>query len=722
MRLSWIPLVVLLNWSAVAAAQPAELLAGATPLVGATEEDVAPDLRQAELENGLRVVLDSRPGSGVVSVCSSWGVGLRDEANEELGYLRLVEQLARRPREVEAQVSARGGTTWSRVGVDRTVFCSTVPANELALAVWAESSRLTPLRVLPGELDEVRELAIDRLYPTGPAAARARGMDLLESLAFEGYWRAHRSPPANLEALTAEDLPRIERFAARYFRPDNVVMTVSGELDTTQALTVVRRLALTPRPSTPCPHYQMPEPRPRQKSERFAGLVEDRLATPHVLFGWVTPDYRTRQQRALELAAEVLAGDAASSLVQDLVVRRGLAHSVAASTTHHHGPGLLVLEVAFTPRGTMKGVELAVGQALRRLRAAGPTKAELARARARLQARLLGRLDTSRDRADLLGQIVLFEGQAKLHSELDAYQNITSEEVRQAAAAYLSDVARSIVEVHPPGWYSPVDATPVGRVHIVDSGETLSGIAARYGISLESLLKLNRIQQNKPIFPGQTLKLPREAKVVEPKATKTRSHVVKSGQTLSGIAHSYGLGTQALIRANGLNPKKPIQPGQKLVIPARAKGESSSSSPAPRQSGDDADAGKKAVPTRTHTVQKGQTLSGIAKRYGVSTAALARANGVDPKKPIRTGQKLVVPAAPPRSKPTPSSSSPPSRSPSKAAPAASKQVTHVVQKGQTLSGIAKRYGVSTAALARANGIDPKKPIRPGQKLKVPPKE
>lgn len=129
-----------------------------------------------------------------------------------------------------------------------------------------------------------------------------------------------------------------------------------------------------------------------------------------------------------------------------------------------------------------------------------------------------------------------------------------------------------------------------------------------------------------------------------------------------------------------------------------------------------------AAPARTYagggmeiTIAPGDTLSGIASRYGVSTAALIQANNMTPQDAdrIRAGQKLIVPggsgaASAPRAV--------------VAAPVVSRGGRkYTVRRGDTLSLIAARHGVSTAALIRANNMSPQDAdrIREGQTLNIP---
>jgi LysM repeat protein len=104
-----------------------------------------------------------------------------------------------------------------------------------------------------------------------------------------------------------------------------------------------------------------------------------------------------------------------------------------------------------------------------------------------------------------------------------------------------------------------------------------------------------------------------------------------------------------------------------------------------------------------HIVQRGETLSQIARRYGVSTTALAQANGISNPNFIYAGQRLAIPGA--------------SGGASTGGATASGGV-HVVRPGENLSSIAARYGTSVAALARANGIANPNHIYVGQRLTI----
>lgn len=119
----------------------------------------------------------------------------------------------------------------------------------------------------------------------------------------------------------------------------------------------------------------------------------------------------------------------------------------------------------------------------------------------------------------------------------------------------------------------------------------------------------------------------------------------------------------------------------------------------------------------SYVVQKGDSLSKIAKRHGLRSRDLAEINQISDPNKIRIGQKLILP---PNASAVPEAPSAPAVSaPEPSSSAIVVGGTYTIQKGDSLSRIAKRYGVTAKDLAAANGIANPNKIRIGQKIKVP---
>lgn len=215
-------------------------------------------------------------------------------------------------------------------------------------------------------------------------------------------------------------------------------------------------------------------------------------------------------------------------------------------------------------------------------------------------------------------------------------------------------------------------------IHRVRSGETLSTIASRYGVSIAQLKMTNRIRTNL-IRPGQRLRIPFGGADA---VSDTKIYTVKAGDTLSTIASRYGVSVVRLKRANRLSGDS-LRIGDRLEIPTQVAV---------------SDAPKRVAKSRTHRVRSGESLYTIGKRYGVSVDRLKAANGLR-RNTIRVGQELVIPSV----------------SNQKAVPEGK---VYRVRGGDTLSEIARRYGMTVSKLRSANGLTSNR-LRIGQELKIP---
>jgi N-acetylmuramoyl-L-alanine amidase len=189
--------------------------------------------------------------------------------------------------------------------------------------------------------------------------------------------------------------------------------------------------------------------------------------------------------------------------------------------------------------------------------------------------------------------------------------------------------------------------TSAPTTYRVVAGDTVSSIAGRYGLSTASVLAHNGLSWKSIIFPGQVLKLtngPGSAHHhTTPKPSATFRYRIAQGDTISAIASHFGLKTQTLLSANGLSWSSIIYPGQTLAIPGHAvpassntpKGETSTpvvSSPSPSNK-------------ITYAIVAGDTISSIAKKFGVSMQSLLKANDLTWESIIYTGTSLVIPGS-----------------------------------------------------------------------------
>ena len=209
------------------------------------------------------------------------------------------------------------------------------------------------------------------------------------------------------------------------------------------------------------------------------------------------------------------------------------------------------------------------------------------------------------------------------------------------------------------------------QTYQVVAGDTLTALSKRYNVSIDNIAKANKITPKTTIVIGDTLTIPSSSTAAAPAKKPTKnttsmaSYQIASGDTLTAIAKRYGVSVAALVQATDMTAANTIRAGDTLLLPKNAKAVKSmpvAATPTPMVSNTTittpaptASSSTKPVATAvvtsgelpdTYTVQAGDTLMGIANRYGLKYTDIALASGIDPSTTLQIGQVLrLTPAA-----------------------------------------------------------------------------
>lgn len=195
------------------------------------------------------------------------------------------------------------------------------------------------------------------------------------------------------------------------------------------------------------------------------------------------------------------------------------------------------------------------------------------------------------------------------------------------------------------------DTGPDTSFYIVERGDSLWAIAREHGVTLSELLEANGFTQSTVIHAGQEIMIPASGHsttsappVSMPSTTSTESknlYTVKSGDTLSGIAKQFGTSVAELKAANNLGSDM-IRVRQTLAIPTGAKNTTGQTEPRPASSSSSSRVPVAGLSEDLHVVKAGETPSGIARKYGMSTIDLMDRNNITDATKLRIGQTLIV--------------------------------------------------------------------------------
>jgi len=266
--------------------------------------------------------------------------------------------------------------------------------------------------------------------------------------------------------------------------------------------------------------------------------------------------------------------------------------------------------------------------------------------------------------------------------------------------------------------------------HRIRSGETLSHIANRYGVSIRSITEMNRMKSRHRIREGKSIIVPVPARYADQNGLSKKKwtsaasgsgdkkYRVRKGDSLWSISIRHGVSVDALRRWNRLGTSAKIHPGQRLVVRKPETASTRTRIDAPRsvaaaRVSPGPGKGTKVI----YRVRKGDSLWKIANRHDVSLASVVRWNGLSASSNIHPGQNLVL-WREVRSRET--TAVPGAGGNSAPATERMEPSRHTVRQGDTLWEIARKYDISLSDLCLWNNLDTRRPIRPGLRLDIAP--
>ncbi len=205
------------------------------------------------------------------------------------------------------------------------------------------------------------------------------------------------------------------------------------------------------------------------------------------------------------------------------------------------------------------------------------------------------------------------------------------------------------------------------ELYIVRSGDTLPGIAQRFSISVDEIRAINGLAEAQSIAAGQSLLVPGGS------MSFIGFYDVKPGDTLYGISRRFDTSIDVLLSLNNIADAGRIEAGQRLVVPSADQ-----------------------APLDIYVVGADDSLSDLAKRFHTTVAALRSINGIADEDDVEAGQSILAPRL-----------------------EEAQFEVYEVKPADSLYSIAKRFATSEQELMALNGIADASAIEAGKTILVP---
>ena len=416
-------------------------------------------IARKQLANGLTVLVSEDHSAPTVGVSVVYHVGMRLEPKDRTGFAHLFEHLMfqgtpNAPKGVfDRVITGGGGNNNGSTRADFTNYIETAPVSALESILWLEADRMKTLDFNPTTLKNQQDVVKEEIRVNVQNQPYGGFMWIdIGGLAFQKWENTHDGY-GSFKDLETASLADVKAFHRDYYGPNNAVLSIAGDVTPIQAFALVDKYfgAISKRPTPPGTDFT----ETLNTSERRLSQWDKLAQVPAIAAAWKVPNRGSKDQAAMTVLGELLAGDDASRLYLSLVKGRELALNLdgffgMSGAWQYDGPTLFTIYALYKPTSSADALLAVIDQEIARITKEGVDEPTLKRIKTRLLANWYNGLESFMNRADRLAQLQTVWGDANVVNQIPNWiAGVKSADVQRTAKTYMTVANRSVIDRKP---------------------------------------------------------------------------------------------------------------------------------------------------------------------------------------------------------------------------------------------------------------------------------
>lgn len=381
------------------------------------------------LDNGLRVLLHQDRNTPMLAVNILYNVGARNELEDKTGFAHLFEHLmfagSKHVPNFDEALQLAGGVSNAFTNNDITNYYDILPANNLDRALWLESDRLLHLNINERSLEVQRKVVMEEFRENYLNQPYGDVWHLLSKMAYKVHPYKWPTIGKDLSHIEDASLKDVQSFFDHYYRPDNAILVLAGNVDETTVRARVDHW-FSDIPSEEVEEKPIPK-EPKQNEARFLEVASE-VPLNAIFKVYHMGDRKSDNYYAMDFITDLLSDGNSSRFHTELIKKSKAFVQVDAYITGSMDNGLVILEGKLSPGATLKEADQLLQEQVGRLCTDKAEEREIEKTKNKLQSyyafseiNLLNRAGNIAF-SELLGDANMVNDEIERYLKLDAAQ------------------------------------------------------------------------------------------------------------------------------------------------------------------------------------------------------------------------------------------------------------------------------------------------------------